>query len=115
MQIHLYYDKQCPFCNNYATFLNLKSKYHLKLFNAREHIKKINEFKKNGFDINDGFIVEINKTHIYQGADGIIFLNKIAENKIFFYDNFLFRKILYPLLKQFRKILLFIKKIPIKI
>lgn len=108
MKIQLYYDKDCPFCNYYSNYLKLKQEHKLILLNARDSDKEIDEFRVLGFDINNGFIIKLDDSTIYQGADAIIFLNDLAEKKIFFLDNHFFRNLVYPFIKQLRKILLFI-------
>ncbi len=105
--IELYYDKECPFCNSYANYIKLKKSYELKLFNARESNKDILKFKALGFDINNGYIIKVNHKNIYQGADAIIFLNSLSQKKVFFYDNYFFRNIMYPTIKSIRKLILF--------
>lgn len=108
--IELFYDKECPFCNSFANYLVLKETHTLKLFNAREARKEIEAFKVKGFDINDGFIIRIDKTKLYQGSEAILFLNKVAQKKVWFYDNWLFKSIVYPFVKALRKLILFIKR-----
>lgn len=108
MKIELYYDKECPFCNSYANYLIIKEKSELILFNAREHKTEIEEFQVKGFDINDGFIIKVDNNIIYQGVDAIVFLNTLVKHKVYFPDNYFFRKIIYTIIKYFRKIILLI-------
>lgn len=108
MKIELFYDKECFFCNSYTNYLKLKEKYELKLVNVREYKSQINDFRSQGFDINDGFIIRIDEKNIYQGADALVFLNDLSHNRIYFPDNYYFRNIVYPIIKQFRKLFLFI-------
>ncbi len=88
MEIELFYDKECPFCNSYAKYIKLKESYDLKLLNAREHKSKLEEIEKKGFNINEGFLVIIDKKNIYQGVDAIIVLNDLAKTKVYFPDNY---------------------------
>jgi len=106
MNIKLFYDKECPFCNSYANYVELKENHDLEILNARTELKSINELKVKGFDINDGFIIVVDEKNIYQGSDAIIFLNKISNKKIYFLDNLFFKKIIYPILKAIRKLTL---------
>lgn len=115
MKIELFYDKDCPFCKSYANYIKLKKSHELVLFNARQELEKIEEFKTLGFDINNGFIIRVEKNKIYQGVYAIEFLNDLAENKIFFPNNYFFRNIIYPIIKQFRKFILIISKKRVKI
>lgn len=104
MKIELYYDKECPFCNSYANYIKLKEEHELKLINARN--TSLDLLKSRAFDINDGFVIVIDNNEIYQGSEAILYLNKLSHKKIFFKDNFLFKKILYPFIKFVRIILL---------
>ena len=115
MKIEMYYDKECPFCNSYAKYVKLKESHQLILLNAREHLEKIDELKKRGFDINNGYIIEVDNKNIYQGVDAIIFLNDISKRKVFFADNYLFRNIIYPFIKLLRKLALKINKKQVKL
>ena len=105
--INIYFDKECPFCNYYAEYCLLKNKHNIFLHNAREVPEKIEMFEKNGIDINEGIIIEIDGI-TSQGSDAIINLNKSSSKKIIFIDTKFFKYFIYPLLKIFRKILLFI-------
>jgi predicted DCC family thiol-disulfide oxidoreductase YuxK len=107
MKIELYYDKECPFCNYYSNYIKLKENHNLILINARDDNESIKEFRKHGFDINNGFIIRVDDTKLYQGCDAIIFLNKISDKKIYFKDNYFFRNFVYPLAKKLRHIILF--------
>lgn len=106
MKIELFYDKECPFCNYYANYIELKRNHDLILKNAREEEIQITEFKLLGFDINNGFIIKVDEVNFYQGADAIVFLNKLAKKEFFFPNNKFFRKLIYPSIKFFRKVVL---------
>lgn len=106
MKIELYYDKECPFCKYYANYIKLKEKNGLTLIDVREDIKSITTLKNKGFDINDGFIIQVDDTEFYQGSEAILYLNKIATKKIYFKDNIFFKHILYPFVKYLRKFVL---------
>ena len=108
MKIELFYDKECPFCNFYSNYLKLKEKHKLILLNAREYKEELSKLKTKGFDINNGFIIIIDNIDIYQGVDAIVFLNDLAKSRIFFPNNYFFRNIVYPVIKQLRKLILFI-------
>jgi predicted DCC family thiol-disulfide oxidoreductase YuxK len=100
-------DKDCPFCKNYAQLIKLKKSNDITIINARDNILDIKEFAKKGFDINNGVIV-VADTLIFQGSDAIIFLQKVTNGKLFLYDNILFKKVLYPIIKFIRRVLLII-------
>jgi len=106
MKIEMFYDKECPFCNSYANYIKLKESHNLTLKNARDYTSEIQNFKDIGFDINNGYIIRVENKEIYQGVDAIVFLNDLAQNKIFFPDNYFFRNIIYPTIKGLRKLVL---------
>lgn len=107
MKIEIYYDKDCPFCKNYAQLIKLRKSNDITIVNARDNILDIKEFAKKGFDINNGVIV-VADTLIFQGSEAIIFLQKVTDGKLFLYDNILFKKVLYPIIKFIRRVLLII-------
>lgn len=109
MEIKVYYDKECPFCNIYANFLQLKKAHNLQLINARGDLEDIKSLKKRGFDINNGFIVVADNNKIFQGQNAILYLNILTKRKIPFLDNFIFKNIIYPFIKLLRKIALLLK------
>jgi predicted DCC family thiol-disulfide oxidoreductase YuxK len=106
MKIELYYDKECPFCNRYAQYVKLKEKHELILYNARATKDSIGEFTLQSYDINDGFIIQVDENKIYQGSDAIIFLNEVSSKKVYFPNNHLFKSIIYPMIKFLRVVLL---------
>jgi len=106
MKIELFYDKECPFCNSYANYIKVKQNHELNILNAREKADEIKQLKNRGFNINDGFIIVVNKNKIYQGWEAIIFLNKISSRKIYFPNNRFFKSYVYSFIKFIRKIVL---------
>ncbi len=108
MKIKLYYDKECPFCKKYAQILKLKQNHEVTILNAREYKSDIMLFNEKGFDINEGFIIYIDEKEILQGSKAVIFLDKISDKKLFLVDTWLFKKIVYPIIKQIRKAVLLI-------
>jgi len=46
MNIKIYYDKECPFCKNYAKFIKLKKSNEITILNARENIEDIKDTLK---------------------------------------------------------------------
>jgi len=106
MKIEVFYDKQCPFCNLYSKYLIIKESHDLILLNARENIEELNNFKKLGFDIDEGFIVRVDNNKLYHGADAINFLNTITKRKLYFTNNKVFKNVIYPFVKSLRKALL---------
>ena len=57
-KIKLYYDKECPFCNEYSKYVELRKVYDMEIINAREALDKVKDYKDKGFDINNGMIIE---------------------------------------------------------
>lgn len=106
MKIKLFYDKDCPFCNSYANYIKLNEKHDLELLNARENLEILKKLKSKGFNINDGFIIEIDKNTILQGSQAIIFLNKLAQKRVYFPNNRFFKELIYPIVKLIRKLFL---------
>lgn len=104
MNIDIYYDKECPFCKKYAQLIKLRKKHNINLNNARQEKSKIIEFYNLGFNINQGVIV-VCDDNIYQGSDAVIFLDKL-DKSYSLYDNLIFKKVLYPLAKFSRFVLL---------
>lgn len=108
MKIEVFYDRQCPFCNLYSKYISLKENHELSLLNARENIKELERLNEKGFNIDEGFIVRVNDDKLYQGAEALVFLNTVSKRKLYFTDNKVFKKIIYPFVKFLRKILLLI-------
>ena len=112
-KLTLYYDKQCPFCSNYANLLKLKENFEITLKDARENLDEISLVCEN-LDINDGFIV-VYENHCFQGVKALEFLNSAVDKTttlgklhfFFAYDN-TFSKFLYKILFILRKFILFI-------
>ena len=117
-KISIIYDGDCPFCRNYVSFLKIKEIYSVELINAREHPNLVTQYKKAGYDLNQGFIVKHNKT-IYHADQAIHFLTKATNTNTLglqlnqsLFKNKQIAQILYPFLKTGRNIILKLKKIP---
>lgn len=78
-KLTLYYDRECPFCNRYAAFLELKQHYDLELKNAREYYAEIDSLCQ-GLDINEGLIV-VAEEQCLQGVDALRYLDNAIEKK----------------------------------
>ncbi|HEY9189272.1 MAG TPA: DCC1-like thiol-disulfide oxidoreductase family protein [Sulfurovum sp.] len=78
-KLTLYYDRECPFCNRYAAFLELKQHYDLELKNAREYYAEIDALCQ-GLDINEGLIV-VTEEQCLQGVDALRYLDRAIEKK----------------------------------
>ena len=72
------YDGECPFCNQFAELLELKSKINnLSILDGRKNPKIITSLLEKGYDIDKGAIL-LEDDFIFHGAEAI---NKIC-NKI---------------------------------
>lgn len=110
--IKLYYDKECPFCNEYSKYVELRKIYDIEIINAREELEKLNDFKDKGFDINHGMIIEY-EGNIFQGSDAIKIIDKYIIKKGIV-DRLMslfihlpgFKSIIYPIVKIIRLVVL---------
>ena len=112
-KITIYYDKECPFCSNYANLLKLKENFEIIHKDARQNLSQISLVCGN-LDINDGFIV-VYKNDCFQGAKALHFLQSAVDKTtflgklhFFFAYETVFSKFLYKILFIFRKVILFI-------
>ena len=65
------YDGECPFCNNFAELLEIKSKIkHIKILDARKNIGTVKSLLKKGYDIDKGAIL-LQDNNIFHGAEAI--------------------------------------------
>ncbi len=65
------YDGECPFCNQFAELLELKSGIpNLSILNGRENLEEINILYRQGFDIDKGAILK-KGDEILHGASAI--------------------------------------------
>lgn len=112
-KLTLYYDHECPFCKNYAGFIQLKRHYDLELKNAREYHAEIRSLCKE-LDINEGLVVLV-EGKCLQGIDALRYLDTAMEKKgllaklhgIWNVKNSL-SPLLYRGIKSLRKMVLFL-------
>ena len=58
--VDVYYDGECPFCTRYVRMLRLKEAVgHLRLIDLRENSEIRSELLGQGFDLDQGMVVEI--------------------------------------------------------
>ncbi len=114
-KITIIYDKECPVCDKYCQIIRIKDCFgKVEIINARENIDYINKITNKKFDINKGMIVLLNN-QLYFGFEAIHVLALISSrsgvinklNYIIFSSKFL-SKLLYPVLRFSRYLLLFI-------
>jgi len=112
-KILLVYDKECPACDNYCQFVRIKKSIgELKLVNARESSSVMQEITAEGLDIDQGMVLKISG-QLYYGADAIHVLALISSrsgllNRLnyWIFKSQVLAKILYPVLRFFRNLLL---------
>jgi len=112
-EVLLVYDKECPACNNYCQVVQIrKTVGKLKIINARDDSDVMKKITSEGLDIDQGMILKMG-AQLYYGADAIHALALISSRSGFFnrLNYWLFRsknisRILYPILRFFRNLLL---------
>ena len=109
-KIKLYYDKECPFCNEYSKYVELRKVYDIEIINAREALDKVKDYKDKGFDINNGMIIEF-EDNIFQGSDAIKIIDKhivkkgIIDRLLSVFIHFPgFKSIIYPIYSIIKKL-----------
>ena len=111
--ILLVYDRECPACNAYCQVVRIKESVgDLRIVDARENSEVMNEITAQGLDIDQGMVLKMGG-QLYYGADAIHALALIGSrsgilNRL---NYWLFKskkisKILYPLFKVSRNLLL---------
>lgn len=114
-QLTIYYDKECPVCSRYISYVSLKETYSsVKLINVRENQSLFNKFKLQGFDLDKGMIADVDGK-IYYGAEAISLIaqSNTKPGLLSVINNTLFSKLqisktLYPILVSLRNLLLII-------
>ena len=65
------YDGECPFCNQFAELLEIKSKIiNLKIIDGRKNLTLIKSLFDKGYDLDKGAILQKDED-IFHGADAI--------------------------------------------
>lgn len=116
--VWLIYDGQCPICNGTANALKIKAAAGtLVLINAREPHPILEELKQANMNIDEGMVVKMNDV-LYHGADAQYMLAMIGTNEDWFnrlnviiFSHKTIAKIIYPILKQIRNLVLKVKGI----
>ena len=114
-EISIVYDDGCPVCSYYISISHIKEKFgKINFIKARDNQKILHYVNSINIDINEGMIV-IFDNKLYYGSDAINILSILGKKTSFInfiiINIFRFRlvsKLLYPLLKIGRRILLFI-------
>jgi len=79
-QVKLLYDKDCPFCERYSQYVELRKLHDIELLNAREQPELIEELREKGFDIDRGMILLVDK-EVFHGKDAVLKLNSMTGKK----------------------------------
>lgn len=117
-QILLVYDKECPACDFYCNLVQIRNSVgELKLVDARESTEVMDEITRMGLDIDQGMVLKVDD-QIYYGPDAIHTLTLLGTSSGFFnrvnywvFRSELMSKVLYPVFKTFRNLLLKILRV----
>ena len=112
-EIQLLYDKQCPACDLYCRHVEVReSEGRLVRIDARDPGELMAEVTALGLDIDEGMVLKVGD-RLYYGADAINELALLSSRRGFFNKlaSVAFRspavaRILYPILKAMRNLLL---------
>ena len=73
-------DGECPFCNNFAELLEIKSKItNIKIIDGRKNLTLVKSLFDKGYDLDKGAILLKNE-NIFHGADAINTICKQINN-----------------------------------
>ena len=74
------YDGECPFCNNFAELLEIKSKINsIKIVDGRKNLSIIKSLLDKGYDLDKGAIL-LKDDDIFHGANAINTICKEIKN-----------------------------------
>ena len=74
------YDGECPFCNNFAELLEIKSKINnIKILDGRKNLSIIKSLLDKGYDLDKGAIL-LKDDDIFHGANAINTICKEIKN-----------------------------------
>ena len=111
------YDGECPFCNHFAQLLELKSSLpEFEILDGRKNLALLSELYNEGYDLNEGAILIINK-NVLHGADAINWIcseikkpnDSLLEVLRIIFNSSNRASFLFPLLVWGRRLLLTIK------
>jgi predicted DCC family thiol-disulfide oxidoreductase YuxK len=112
-EILLVYDKECPACNSYCQIFKIRETVgDLRIIDAREKSKILDEITAQGLDIDQGMVLKMGE-QLYYGSDAIHALALISSrsgllNRInyWIFKSKFVSSWLYPVLRLFRNLLL---------
>lgn len=107
------YDGECPFCSNYVRLMALrKSVDNVALINARTQHPVVQKLIDLGYDLNEGMAAIYGDT-IYYGSDAVVVISSMSGERGWLARSIarLLRdqrraKLLYPVMKVGRRIVL---------
>ena len=114
------YDGKCPFCNQFAELLELRSKIkNISILDGRENHELIRDLLIKGYDLDNGAILLKDKD-IYHGADAINTICKLIKDPSSKLLDILSRtfksrkrtKFIFPFLVRARRLALISKGVP---
>ena len=112
-ELLLVYDKECPACNTYCKIIRIRENVgSLKIIDARENSRVMDEITRSGLDIDQGMVLIIGEK-LYYGSDAMHALALISSRSGIFnrINYWIFKSksvssLLYPVLRVFRNLLL---------
>ena len=112
-EILLIYDKECPACDTYCQIVKIRETVgNLKIIDAREKSKVLEEITELGLDIDQGMVLKM-EDQLYYGSDAIHALALISSrsgllNRInyWIFKSKSVSSWVYPVLRLFRNLLL---------
>ena len=107
------YDGQCPFCTNYVRLMALKAAVgEVDLIDARIPGAVVRSLSERGFDLNEG-MAAIFGGEVYHGSDAVVLISSMSEVRggmgriiAALLRSPARAKVLYPLLKAGRRLVL---------
>ncbi len=112
-KIRIIYDGECPVCKTYVAHMRLKKNYGVvELVNARDDELIARHFRDKGMSLDEGMVVKLDDSEFY-GADAVNVLAMLSSDSGVFnrfnalvFSNATVCKLLYPLMRTGRNILL---------
>lgn len=112
-EILLVYDRECPACNAYCQVVNIRESVgDLRIVDAREDSKVMEEITSQGLDIDQGMVLKMGG-QLYYGADAIHALALIGSRSgilnrmnYWMFKSKTASSVLYPILRFCRNLLL---------
>lgn len=108
----LVYDGHCPICRNFVLYYRAKQTVNLHLVDARKDSQLVRDITKAGLDMDEGIVLKMDDV-MYHGSDAMYVIACIGSkygilNKLnyYFLRSKTLSKIVYPILRGFRNLLL---------